>query len=227
MAQAPQPTIKGKQRRLSRDARRELIEEAALGLFAERGYHGASIDEIARRSGVTPPVVYDHFESKLDLHSHLLQRTRNELLGLWGEYLQGDSRISERVPASVEAWAQYVETHPYAARMYFVETTGIAEIQAVHEQIQAEARTGLGLILGGQPRGATLAGSDDPLALEMAAEVIRSGLTGLAIWWLGHPQVERDRIVEVALNVVWIGLERAARGESWKPEPSTGSAARG
>ena len=51
----------------------------------------------------------------------------------------------------------------------------------------------------------------------MAAEVIRSGLTGLAIWWLGHPEVERARIVEVALNVVWVGLERAARGELWRP----------
>ena len=201
--------------------RRALIEAAALDLFAERGYHGASIDEIARRSGVTPPVVYDHFESKLDLHRQLLQRTREELLGLWREYLQGDSPIEERAPAAIEAWAGYVETHPYAARMYFVETTGIAEIQAVHEQIQAEARAGLALILGAQPGGTTLAGSDDPLSLEMAAEVIRSGLTGLAIWWLGHPDVQRSRIVEVALNVVWIGLERATQGEAWNPAGKT------
>lgn len=206
--------------RLSRAARRGLIEREALGLFAERGYHGASVDEIGRRSGVTPPVIYDHFESKLDLHRRLLQRTREELLGIWSEYLQGDSPIEQRVPAAVEAWARYVEANPYAARMYFVETTGIAEIQAAHEQIQAEARAGLALILGGQPGGATLAGSDDPLALEMAAEVIRSGLTGLAIWWLRHPEVQRGQIVEVALNVVWIGMERAARGEAWKPRPT-------
>ena len=204
-------------KRLSKEARREVIERAALDLFAERGYHGASIDEIARRSGVTPPVVYDHFASKLELHRELLLRTREELLAIWEEYLQGNAPIERQAPASVEAWARYVEGHPYAARMYFVETTGIAEIQAVHEQIQAEARAGLALILGNQPGGATLAGSGDPLALEMAAEVIRSGLTGLAIWWLGHPEVERARIVEVALNVVWVGLERAARGESWRP----------
>ena len=53
--------------RLSAEARRELIEQAAGEVFADRGYHGASIDEIARRSGVSPPVVYDHFESKQDL----------------------------------------------------------------------------------------------------------------------------------------------------------------
>jgi AcrR family transcriptional regulator len=213
---AEPPTTK--RRRLSRDARRETIEEAALAVFAERGYHGASIGEIARRAGVTAPIVYDHFESKLDLHRRLLQRTREELLGIWGEYLQGDSPIEQRVPAAVEAWARYVETHPYAPRMYFVETTGIAEIQEAHEQIQAEARMGLALILGAQPGGTTLAGSEDPLALEMAAETIRAGLTGLAIWWLGHPEVPRARVVETALNVVWIGLERASRGEAWQPE---------
>lgn len=206
-----------KRKRLSKDARRETIEAAALALFAERGYHGASIEEIARRSGVTAPIVYDHFESKLDLHRRLLQRTREELLGIWGEYLQGDSPIEQRVPAAIEAWARYVEAHPFAPRMYFVETTGIAEIQEVHEQIQAEARVGLALILGRQPGGTRLAGSDDPVALEMAAEMIRSGLTGLAIWWLGHPEVPRSRIVETALNVFWVGLERAADGEAWEP----------
>jgi AcrR family transcriptional regulator len=215
------PPASRKRKRLSRDARRELIEESALALFAERGYHGASIEEIARRSGVTPPVVYDHFESKLDLHRQLLQRTREELLGIWGEYLRGEVPIEERVPAAIEAWARYVETHPYAPRMYFVETTGIAAAREVHEQIQGEARAGLALILGAQSGGTTLAGSNDPLSLEMAAETIRSGLTGLAIWWRRHPEVPRARIVETALNVFWVGLERAASGETWEP-PRTG-----
>ena len=45
-------------------------------------------DEIARRSGVSPPVVYDHFDSKLDLHRRLLERTRDELLAMWREQLR-------------------------------------------------------------------------------------------------------------------------------------------
>jgi len=53
----------------------------------------------------------------------------------------------------------------------------------------------------------------------MAAEVIRSGLTGLAIWWADHPDVPRERIVTTAINAVWIGLERASRGEGWTPDP--------
>lgn len=202
-----------RRKRLSKGERRELIERAALAVFAERGYHGASIEQIARRSGVTPPVVYDHFDSKLDLHRRLLERTRGELLELWGEYLPGDVAIEERVPAAIEAWARYVESHPYAPRMYFVETTGLPEIRAVHEQVQAEARAALAAILGAQPGAAALARGDDPLALEMIVEVMRAGLTGLATWWIDHPEVPRSRIVEVALGVVWTGLERMTAAE--------------
>ena len=70
-------------RRLPAAERRELIEQAATRVFAEHGYAGASIDEIARRSGVSPPVVYDHFASKLALFTRLLERTRDELLAMW------------------------------------------------------------------------------------------------------------------------------------------------
>jgi AcrR family transcriptional regulator len=47
----------GKRKRLAASERREVIEQAATELFAERGYRGASIDEIARRAGVSAPVL--------------------------------------------------------------------------------------------------------------------------------------------------------------------------
>ena len=49
----------------------------------------------------------------------------------------------------------------------------------------------------------------------MAAEVMRAGLTGLAIWWIDHPEVPRERIVETAINAIWIGFERVRSGERW------------
>jgi AcrR family transcriptional regulator len=198
-------------RRLTAQARREVIEQAALAVFTQRGYHGASMDEIARRSGVTPPVVYDHFASKLELHRRLLERTRDVLVEMWSEHLAGDAPAAERVPRALGAWAAYVEQHPYAARMFFHETTGIPEIQAIHREVQAGARAVFGAMLGRE----TGPGATDPQELEMAAEVMRAGLTGLAIWWTEHPDVARERIVAIAIDVVWIGLERAQRGERW------------
>jgi AcrR family transcriptional regulator len=205
---------------MTAQARREVIEQAAFGVFAERGYHGAAIDEIARRSGVTPPVVYDHFASKLDLHKRLLERTRDELLQMWTEQLGGDDPAEERIPRALDAWARYVEQHPYAPRMFFTETTGDPEAAAIHQEVQAQSVAALGAILGREPGAEHIAGSADREALEMAAEVIRAGLTGLAIWWSEHPHVPREQIVATAINAVWIGFERARRGETW---PVTGS----
>jgi AcrR family transcriptional regulator len=204
-----------RRKRLSAAERREVIERAAMDVFTERGYHRASIDEIARRSGVTPPVVYDHFASKLALHRRLLERTRDELLAMWREHLAGDHPAGQRIPRAFDAWARYVQEHPYAPRMFFHETTGDPEIRAVHEEVQAQSRAALGAVLAAEPGAEQLAGSADPQAMEMAAEVIRAGLTGLAVWWADHPDVPRERIVATAVNAIWIGFERARRGETW------------
>ena len=199
---------------MSAAARREVIERAATEVFAKHGYQGASMNEIARRSGVTPPVVYDHFASKLDLHRRLLERTRDELLAMWRDELQVDGPAEERIPRALDAWARYVESHPYAARMYFQEPTGDPAARAVHEEVRAPARAALAAILAREPGSENIAGGEG-YALEMAAEVMRAGLTGLAIWWIDHPEVSRERIVETAVNAIWIGFERVRRGERW------------
>jgi AcrR family transcriptional regulator len=203
-----------RRRRLPAAERREVIERAATEVFAEHGYHGASIDEIARRSGVSAPVVYDHFESKRELHRRLLERTRDELLAMWRDALAGDEPAEVRIPRSLHAWAGYVESHPYAARMYFQEPTGEPEARAVHRAIQDQARGALTAILASEPGSENIAGPDAQ-SLELAAEVIRSALTGLAVWWGDHPEVPRERIVEAAVNVIWVGFERVRRGERW------------
>jgi AcrR family transcriptional regulator len=207
-----------KRRRLSAPERREIIERAAAGLFAERGYHGASIDEIARRSGVSPPVVYDHFDSKLDLYKRLLERTRDELLEMWRTSLGGDEPAAVRIPRALDAWATYVQEHPFAPRQFFTDTTatGDPEIVAMHTEVRAQSTVALGAILGGEPGAEDIAG-DDALALQMAAEVMRAGLTGLAIWWSDHPEVPREAIVATAVNALWIGFERVSRGETFSP----------
>lgn len=58
--------------RLTAAARREQILDVALEIFGRSGYHGASMNEIAEAAGVTKPVLYQHFDSKSDLFSALL-----------------------------------------------------------------------------------------------------------------------------------------------------------
>src|SRR5213080_2495147 len=104
--------------------RRELIEAAATELFSERGYYATSIDEIARRSGISQPVLYDHFESKQDLYRRLLERHFAELRLVWRENLPGEDPAEQRIARAIDAWFGYIQVHPFAGRMLFRDTTG-------------------------------------------------------------------------------------------------------
>jgi len=206
-------------KRMTAEARRELIEQAASELFAERGYHGASIDEIARRSGVSPPVVYDHFDSKLALHRHLIDRHYAELRQVWRDNLPGDEPQQERIARSFDAWFAYIESHPFAARMLFRDTTGDPEVEAGRREVAAQSREAIRPLMGEEPGTENLAGGPDVESLDMAWEVVRAVLQGLALWWSEHPQVPRERIVATAMNSIWLGYERVLGGEQWRSAP--------
>ena len=60
--------------RLPRDERRGHLLIVASDVFVDHGYHAAGMDEIADRAGVSKPVLYQHFSSKLELYLAVLQR---------------------------------------------------------------------------------------------------------------------------------------------------------
>jgi AcrR family transcriptional regulator len=205
--------------RLKAAARREVIERAATEVFAERGYHSASMDEIASRSGVSVPVLYDHFESKQSLHRRLLERHFAELRSIWGEQMGRDDPPDRRLPIALDAWLGYVQTHPYAWRMLFRDTSGDPEVQAIHREVAAASRDALLPLLAAQPGVEQVAGSAGHEALDMVWEILRAVLQGLALWWHEHQDVPREQVVATIMNALWIGMERAARGETWRPTP--------
>jgi AcrR family transcriptional regulator len=202
-------------RRLSAEARREVIEAAATEVFAERGYRGASMDEIAQRSGVSVPVVYDHFTSKQDLHRHLLEQHYAELRSLWREQLGGSDAPADRMARAVDAWFAYVQTHPYAWRMLFRDENDTPEAGTIRREVAAQSRAAAVPLLARQPGVENIAGVDDE-ELDMAWEVVRAVLQGLALWWYDHQHVPRSHVVTTAMNSLWLGLERVTQGETWQ-----------
>ncbi len=66
--------------RLSADARREQILDVAIDVFGGSGYFGSSMNDIAEAAGVTKPVLYQHFDSKSDLYSALLDEVGARML---------------------------------------------------------------------------------------------------------------------------------------------------
>ena len=67
---------------------------------------------------------------------------------MWREQLAGDEPAEVRIPRALDAWARYVEGNPYAARMFFQETTGDPEARAIHERGAGPGARGA----GGDPR---------------------------------------------------------------------------
>ena len=176
--------------------RRELIASVATGVFAERGYDGASIDEIARRAGVSAPVVYDHFASKQDLYEQIVERTRDALLARLARAPRLGRAGRGADPARDRGLGGWVEEHRDASRMYFRDATALPEpVRSFHLGIHAQGRVALGAILGREQGAANIAGPGAE-ALEMAAEIMRAGLGGLAIWWAEHPDVPREQVVD-------------------------------
>jgi AcrR family transcriptional regulator len=204
----------GPQKRLSAAARREVILEAAASAFAERGYRGASVDAIAARSGVTPPVIYEHFGSKRELYRELLERHYAELRQIWGEHFVGEGAAVERVARSVDAWFAYVETHPFAGRVLF-RPSNDPEIDDVQAEVAEDSRRAVMSLFAAEPGAENLAGPLAGEGIEMAWVVLRGVLQGLAVWWSDHPEVPRERVLATAMNALWFGFERVQAGESW------------
>jgi AcrR family transcriptional regulator len=196
--------MSSKSTRLPSHERRRLIVEAASRLFATRGYASTSLDEVAAEAGVTKPIVYRHFSSKKDLHLSLLAQHRDELLATLAEAMRAPGPLSERVPKAAEAWFGYVEAHPYAGAMLFRDTTGDAYVRRFYDEMQATARAAVAALIEAEP------GFDVPAELvEPMAELTRAALAGLAIWWTANPSLSREAVVRVAVDGVWLGLERA------------------
>lgn len=196
-------------------APRDLIESTATELFAERGYKGASIEEIARRSGVTAPVVYDHFDSKLDLYRRLLELHFADLRGVWRQGMGAEGSTAARTAASIDAWFAYVEAHPAVARMLFRVGSGDPAAEAVHAEAAAGSSAAVMMLFTAEPGAENLVGELDQEGVEMAWVILRGVLQGLALWWVDHPEVPRERVVKTAMNALWLGFERVSGGESW------------
>lgn len=216
MGEASQGSSSGR-KRLTRAGRRVVIERVATEVFAEFGYHKAGVNEIARRAGVSIPVVYDHFASKLQLYRALLEQHFAELRALWDQQLARELPAERRIATALDAWFGYVQTHPFAWRMLFADPTGEPELQDIHRQVADASRAAM-LPTVAAELVAPVPDIDGEQALAMAWEVVRAGLQALALWWHQHQDVPREHLVAMAMNTLWVGFQRLRDGQHWEPD---------
>lgn len=95
---------------------RDLILEAALAAFAEHGFHGASMRDIAARAGVSQSLVHHHFGTKEALWNFVGERISADFLDFMAEAIPADAPVQESIPRAVRSYMAYWKTHPAAFR---------------------------------------------------------------------------------------------------------------
>jgi AcrR family transcriptional regulator len=205
-------------KRLTGEERRAAILDAALAVFAERGYHASSIDDIAREGGISKALIYEHFASKQDLYAELLEQHAGELFSALAEAISEAGRsASARLTVGFDAFYGFVEDHRVAWRMLFREATD-PEAVAVLDRITAEVTGFVAGVIAEDP--GVRRGDADSDGVQVIAQLLVGALQSLATWWSDHQDLPRERIVEMTMDFAWLGLQRLSQGERWQTASS-------
>lgn len=97
--------------------RRSQLLEVAKTVFAELGYDGTSVEEIAARAAVSKPVVYEHFGGKEGIYAVIVDRESTRLLEMITSRLGPDIGAREQIYASALAFLDYIEADPAGFRV--------------------------------------------------------------------------------------------------------------
>jgi len=204
-------------RRLSAADRRSAILAAALEVFSERGFTGASLEDVAAHGGVSKALIYEHFASKRELERALLEMHVHELLGRVTAAIASARGEEERLRAGVDAFLAFVEERPVAWRLLF-RSVGDPDIAEAFAALQEEvSRTIAALMVANAPRRLRDAEPDLEQATQMMARQLTGAVQSLANWWDDNRAVPRERVLEMAMDFAWVGLERLGQGERWGP----------
>jgi AcrR family transcriptional regulator len=188
-------TPKAERERLSADDRRAVITRAAGRLFARDGYAATRLEDIAAAADVTKPIVYRHFDSKKALYLALLANHEDDLPTFFVG-MDRSSGVESTMRAILTRWFDYVRENQHAWIMLFRDSSGDEEIRALRREVGQRARQVLAAFIA--DRG----GSQIPAEqVEPTAELLRSGLAGLALWWIDHPDVPKEVMVEAAARM--------------------------
>jgi AcrR family transcriptional regulator len=122
---------KAKPGRMSGPERREQLLDATREIAAERGFHEISIDAVAKRAGITRPVVYGHFGDLEGLLEALVDREGERAVGQLAAILPDDFPSGDRVESLLTALRGYLEAvsaEPVTWRLVLMPSEGAPEV---------------------------------------------------------------------------------------------------
>jgi AcrR family transcriptional regulator len=189
--------------RMTGKERREQLLDVGRQLFAERGFDGTSVEEIAARAGVSKPVVYEHFGGKEGLYAVVVDREVSRLLDTVTSAFTGDNPRLLLEQAAL-AMLTYVEDQADGFRILVRESPVGLEKGGGFATIISDIAGQVEYILARQFKARGFETKLAPLYSQALVGMV--ALTGQ--WWLDHRRPKRDEVAAHLVNLAWNGLSQ-------------------
>lgn len=188
--------------RVPREVRRRHVIGLATELFTERGYGGASMDELARRAGVSKPVVYDLVGSKEELFRDVMTAEAEAMSRSISAAVASEPNPDDRLRAGALAFFRFVgeRRDTWASLMAM-------DAAAVTREVARARRYHTNHVAGLLAQGAAELGTElDPLVADAVAHAINGACEALAQWWQEHDEVPAEALAAMLTELVRPGL---------------------
>jgi AcrR family transcriptional regulator len=205
---------------MSGKERREQLLDIGRHLFAERGFEGTSIEEIAARADVSKPVVYEHFGGKEGLYAVVVDREVSRLLTMATQILGGD-HTREKFEGAAVALLRYIEDNSDGFRILVRDSpaSGAGTFGSLLSDIASQVEYILGDVF-------TARGYDPKLA-PMYAQMLVGMVAATGQWWLDARKPRLEEVAAHLVNLAWNGLSNLDPKPRISAEATEGLPARG
>jgi AcrR family transcriptional regulator len=205
-------------KRMTGKERREQLLDIGRRLFAERGFEGTSIEEIAAQAGVSKPVVYEHFGGKEGLYAVVVDREVERFLAMATSIL-GGANTREKFEAAAVALLRYIEDNSDGFRILVRDSPshGSGTFGSLISDIARQVE----YILGDFFRDR---GYDQKLA-PMYAQMLVGMVAVTGQWWLDARKPKVEVVAAHLINLAWNGLSQLDRSPSISAKAAMGASA--
>ncbi len=181
--------------------RREQLLAVGRALFAEKGFEGTSVEEIALRADVSKPVVYEHFGGKEGLYAVVVDREVQALLGALTGALERRGHPKQLVERAAMALLGYIEDSPDGFRI-LTRDSPVAQATGTFSSLIGDVATQVEGILGDQFVARGLDAKIAPIYARMLVGMV--ALTGQH--WSDVREPSKKVVAAHLLNLAWNGL---------------------
>lgn len=191
----------GHRARMTGKQRREQLLDVGRRLFAEKGFEGTSVEEIAATAQVSKPVVYEHFGGKEGLYAVVVDREIHKLLNAITGALSADGHPRILLEQAALALLDYIETSTDGFRI-LVRDSPVAQSTGTFASLISDVASQVEHLLVEQFRARNLDAKTAPLYAQMLVGMV--ALTGQH--WLDSRQPKKADVAAHLVNLAWNGL---------------------